>query len=599
MFDLYRKIKEVVGPEDLKKFYFLQVAVLFLAFFEMCSIGLIAPFLSMMMQPDIFETNTLLKTIKIFIGVADQKQFVFICGLFVFILYVLTNIYLVCVNWFVIRFSMTQGYEISSRLFSSYLSQNYLFFLKNNTAELSRVIFQDIARLTDCVITPFLMILSRGMSVIAILILLSFINLKITLISAIIFISCYGFIYFGIRKLLILIGERFTFYNNLRFRIVSEAFGGIKDCKIYGAEQFFSDAYRENSFHDSKNQTKRRVLLFIPKYFIESVAIGSLLIVSVVFYSKGYSSQLIATISVFAIAAYRLMPSLQQIYSDVSQIKSNLNSIDLILNHLKIGSSPNFELVDRGPETILSGDESIVVDGLSFSYPESDSVVLNDLKFAIKPRSIVGFAGKSGSGKSTMIDIVLGLLEYRHGHVFVNGQRLTSANARIWQRSLGYVPQSIHLIDGTLAENIAFGIEREAIDEEKVWRVLKSAQLNDFVKKELPNGLNSFVGEKGVRLSGGQRQRIGIARALYRDPEILVLDEATSALDGLTENAFIETVQSFSDKMTIIMVAHRLTSLRYCDVIYLLESGKIVDSGNYDYMCRNNQYFMTQMGNLN
>ncbi|MGD9685439.1 MAG: ABC transporter ATP-binding protein [Desulfobacter sp.] len=587
----YTKLKYLLG-KDRNRFYLLVIAVVLQALLDIAMLITLAPFLSMLMNPKAVEIPGQLLSLLANVGLHHPKECLTVVGIAVFFIYVTAGLYSLLINWVIIRFSLKQGCNISTKLFKSYLSRNYLFFLKHNTSELSRVIFQDVARFTDNVLTPFLTLSSRIISAIAIIVLLSFVNLTITAIAILVFSICYVFIYFKIRIFLINSAKLFCYYNNHRFRNVSEAFNGIKDCKIYGIEPFYINNYQHNTYYDSVTQTKRRTLLILPKYIMECVAIGGMLLFSVLMYNNGGSTELVTTITIFAIAAYRLMPYLQNIYSDVSQIRSNINALDVIYDNfltLKAdGTSPK-------PASVVSFRRSLEIAALEYSYPGTDSSALKNVNLAIKPYSIVGIAGASGSGKSTLVDIMLGLLEYSVGSVLLDGMPLTPSNAREWQAKLGYVPQNIHLVDSTLAENIAFGVAVTDIDRERVWNVLADAQLADFVRDELPEGLDTLVGERGARLSGGQRQRIGIARALYRNPEVLVLDEATSALDGVTEHALIETIRTFSQKMTIIMIAHRLTSLRYCDNIFLIEHGKIVDSGSYDYMCDHNKYFATTL----
>jgi ABC-type multidrug transport system fused ATPase/permease subunit len=589
----YAKLKYLVGG-DVSRFYLLALAVVLQALLEIVMLSTLAPFLSMLMNPKVVETTGVFARIYRFGGFQDHSGFVTAAGMAVFAIYVTNSLYALFINWMIIRFSLRQGSQISTTLFRSYLSQDYLYFVRHNSAELTRVIFQDVARLTDNVLTPFLMLTSRITSVLAILLLLSLINFKITLIAILIFGGCYGLVYFRIRGFLVRVGELFSHYNNLRFRTVSEAFTGIKDCKVYGIERFYLESYRHNTHHDAETQTRRRTLLILPKYIMECIAIGGLLLFSVFLYNRGGSVELVTTITVFAIAAYRLMPYLQLIYADVSQIRSNVNALDII--HDSIVSLAPSSMRPQTAECGVTFHRLLQVNGISYAYPGTDSLVLDSVTLEIRPNSIIGFAGASGSGKSTLIDIVLGLLEYREGEVVIDGVRLNSGNARSWQARLGYVPQSIHLVDASLAENVAFGVAPEDIDRERVWRVLADAQLADFVRSDLPEGIDSLVGERGARLSGGQRQRIGIARALYRNPEVLVLDEATSALDGLTEHAFIETVRALSGRMTILMVAHRLTSLRYCDTVFLLEQGRVIASGSYENMCSGNGYFISQHG---
>lgn len=590
MLDVYRKIYSLCGG-DRGRFVFLIIAALFLAIFEMAAIALIAPFLSLLMRPDMLEKNQYLHKAYLFSGINDADQFIIGLGIGVLLFYIFTNIYIVLVNNLIMSFSLNQGYKISTKLFATYLSRDYIFFTTNNTAELSRVIFQDVARLTDNVLTPFLMLVSRCASVIAILVLLVVVDPMVTGIAVFLFGGCYILFFILNRKALIDIGERFSYYNNLRFRLVSEAFGGIKDCKIYGAEHYFTEKYRESSYHDAVNQAKRRILLFIPRYVIETLAIGSLIIFSVFTYIQGKSDGLIATLLVFSVAAYKIMPAIQIIYTNIGQIKSDKSALDLVLQDIALAEqgvvTPYLENGNFTFKDILK------IKNLSFSYPTASQPVFDSLNLEIEPNTIVGFAGRSGSGKSTLVDIILGLLDYQQGEIIIDNRQLTARNKSGWQTKLGYVPQSIYLLDASLAENIAFGVSKEKIDYQRVRKALVAAQLEELVDHELADGVKTSVGERGARLSGGQRQRIGIARALYRQPEVLILDEATSALDNLTEGLIVDSICKLSGELTIIMIAHRLTTLRQCDKIYVMEKGRITATGKYDELMTNNEYFQS------
>lgn len=590
MLDVYRKIYSLCGG-DRGRFVILIVAALFLAVFEMASIALIAPFLSLLMRPDMLEKNQYLHKAYLFSGINDADQFIIGLGIGVFLFYIFTNFYIVVINNAIMRFSFNHGYKITSRLFAAYLSRDYIYFATHNTAELSRIIFQDVARYTENVLTPLLLLISRCAAVAAIIILLLLVNPLVTCVSALVFGGCYVLFFMLNRKALIDMGERFSYYNNLRFRLVSEAFGGIKDCKIYGAEHYFVGKYRESSYHDAINQAKRRILLFIPRYVIETLAIGSLIIFSIFTYIQGKSDGLIATLLVFSIAAYKIMPAIQIIYTNIGQIKSDKSALDLVLQDIALAEqgvvTQHFEAEDFTFKDILK------IKNLSFSYPSASQPVFKNLNLEIEPNTIVGFAGRSGSGKSTLVDIILGLLDYQQGEIIIDNRQLTARNKSGWQTKLGYVPQSIHLLDASLAENIAFGISKEQIDYQRVRKALVAAQLEELVDHELKDGVEAFVGERGARLSGGQRQRIGIARALYRQPEVLILDEATSALDNLTEGLIVDSICKLSGELTIIMIAHRLTTLKQCDKIYVLEKGRITATGKYDELIANNEYFQS------
>lgn len=589
MLDILRKLHRLLSPEERRHFLLLQLAAILLAFCEMVSIGLIAPYLGLLIQRDKLQAGGRLQQLYEACGSPPVESFLTAAGLVVLTFYLFSTAAIIIVNWLIFRFSLAQGARIGNRLFRAYLSRDLLFHTAHNSSELTRTIFQDVARLTDSILTPVLMLTGRGFSALAILGLLTWVDWRVTLCAILVFGSAYGGIFVSIRRLLSRIGERFTRFNNLRFRTVNEALTGIKDCKIYQVEPTFAQSYEDATREDARNQTHRRVLLFVPRYFIEAIAVAALLLFALLSFRQGSGAEVISTLALFAIAATKLLPALQQIYSNFSLIRSDRNALDLVLSDLDLAGPPQALVTsDSAPFQFA---QALEIKQLQFRYPGAERETLSLPSLLLKARSMTGFAGPSGSGKSTLIDILLGLLPAPAGSLIIDGKALDADSLRQWQSLLGYVPQSIHLIDGTLAENIAFGLAPAQIDRDQVRKVLQIVQLQDFVDSQLPQGIDSPIGERGVRLSGGQRQRIGIARALYRRPQVLIFDEATSALDGPTESAIIDAVNALSGQLTIIMIAHRLTTLRNCDTIHVLDQGSIKASGTYAELCTSHELF--------
>ena len=335
-------------------------------------------------------------------------------------------------------------------------------------------------------------------------------------------------------------------------------------------------------------QASSLTLFDIPKFWVELLAFGSIIILAMLlfFQSEQAFINMVPTLSVFIMGSYKLLPAFQQIYSNFSNIKSAQSALDNIKNDLITG---NLEANDVTKPINLT-NQKITLSNIAFIYPGKDISAIEDINLSINRNEMIGIVGHSGSGKSTLVDLILGFLEPSSGYLSIDDNKISSNNIYAWRKLLGYVPQSIFLSDTSLKENIAFGERRDDIDNDSLMKAIQLSELEDLISK-LPNGINTVVGERGVQLSGGQRQRIAIARALYRNPKILILDEATSALDGNTEKRIMESITSLSSKMTIIIVAHRINTVRNCNTIYFMENGKISDHGNYDELIRKNKSF--------
>jgi ABC-type multidrug transport system fused ATPase/permease subunit len=377
--------------------------------------------------------------------------------------------------------------------------------------------------------------------------------------------------------------------NSKRFKIADEGMSSIKDIKLNHNESFFIDLFSKSSKIFAINNSIQVIIGSFPRYILEIVSFG--MIVGIIVYmsmNEYNSSEIIPIVSVYAMSGYKLMPALQQIYVSIATMKYNISAVDILINDFK--DDYNIEKKQNLNSSRMFFLDKLNLNNLYFSYPSRKENVINGLDLSIGSGSIVGIAGKTGSGKTTLVDIILGLLTKKSGEFNIDGSEVLNNNVRSWQKNIGYVPQNIYIIDDTIANNIAFSVSKEDIDFNKVEFVAKLAKLDDFILN-LPDKYETNVGERGVCISGGQRQRIGIARALYNDPLVLVLDEATSALDGITEREILNSIHSISRKITIIMIAHRISTLKRCDAIHIMDEGRIIDSGTYKYLMSNNEYF--------
>jgi ATP-binding cassette, subfamily B, bacterial PglK len=379
--------------------------------------------------------------------------------------------------------------------------------------------------------------------------------------------------------------------NSQRFKLAGEAFGGIKELKVLGRESFFTDHYAIHAKKVAETVTVQQTISQVPRFVIEALSFGGILVI--LLYFLMYKGDVISTlpiIALYAFAGYRLLPALQSIFSSITMLRFNLPVVDDLKANF-LGAS-EFTIEKYFPITSnIPFNEEIRLENVSFFYNDDAAPVIHNMNLSIKKNTNIGIVGKTGSGKTTTVDIILGLLEPQEGVLKVDKVTITNFNVAQWQKNIGYVPQNIFLTDDTIAANIAYGIPHESIDMNLVEQAAKIANIHNFILEDLPFGYHTHVGERGIRLSGGQRQRIGIARALYHDPAVLIMDEATSSLDGVTEEAIIQAIRNLSGNKTIITIAHRLTTLRECDVIYFLEEGKIVESGSFSDLSKNSSRF--------
>jgi ABC-type bacteriocin/lantibiotic exporter with double-glycine peptidase domain len=476
-----------------------------------------------------------------------------------------------------------------------YLYQPYSWILNRHSADLGKTILSEVGVVVAKGLKPMMNLITQGAVALTLMVMLTIINTKLALIIGFTFGAAYLIIYKLIRGFLTRIGQERLRANQLRFTSVIEAFGAFKELKISGLEKFFAKRFSEQAKIFANHQASAQIISQLPRYFLEAIAFGGILLV-VLYYIKqsGTFTDVLPLIALYAFAGYRLMPALQLIYSNFTYLRSVGPSLDAMyddLNSLDSFSSQH----DQG---ILPLNKSITLNHISYHYPNSSKTALKDISLNIPAYTTVGLVGATGSGKTTTVDIILGLLEAQQGTLEVDGKVIDKHNLRAWQNSIGYVPQHIYLADNTVAANIAFGINPEDINQAAVERAAKIANLHEFVINELSLQYQTTLGERGIRLSGGQRQRIGIARALYHNPKILILDEATSALDNLTEKVVMEAVYKLSNKITIILIAHRLSTVKLCDNIYLLEKGKLKEQGTFEKLTQISDLFQETATNL-
>ncbi len=589
--ELLKKLLYLLSPGERKQAFILLIMILIMAIFEMIGVASILPFMAVLTNPEIIETNVILSTAfetsSIF-GVETTQQFLFFLGIVVFVLLVLSLTFKALTIFTQLRFTSICQYSIARRLVEGYLYQPYSWFLNRHSADLGKTILSEVGQVISKGLGPMINLINQIVLVSALLILLILTDPKLTLIVGFTIGGIYWSIYKLTKSIISHMGQDRLKANQWLFTVVSEAFGAAKEVKLGGLEKVYTNRFSGPAKTLAHNSAMFGLISQLPRYFLEAIVFGGMLLVVLYLISQsGTFVSAIPMVALYAFAGYRLMPAMQQIYISATALRFVRPSVDAMYKDMKGLQSSQVQTSHE----ILPLKRSINLKNISYKYPKSSKSAIKNIQLNILAHSCVGIVGATGCGKTTTVDIILGLLEAQQGKLEVDGKEIDDHNRRSWQRAIGYVPQNIFLSDDTVAANIAFGIDPKKINQEDVERAAKIANLHEFVNDELPNQYQTTIGERGVRLSGGQRQRIGIARALYHNPQVLILDEATSALDNLTEQAVMEAVNNIGNDITIIMIAHRLSTVKECDTIFLLDKGELKAKGSFQELIKDNDYF--------
>lgn len=592
------KLLDLLSPAERKRAGVLMVMMLVMALLDMLGVASILPFIAVLANPALVETNPILSRAYQFsanLGVASVDQFLFLLGLMVFVLLVFSLAFKALTTYVQTRFALMREYSIGKRLVEGYLHQPYSWFLNRHSADLGKNILSEVSGVIYGGMIPLMTLMAQLSITIALLGLLLLVDPMLAITVGLALGIAYGGILALMSGWLNTLGKSRIQANQERYTVVSEAFGAAKEVKASSLERVFVERFSKPAETYAKGQATAQVIAQVPRFALEAIAFGGMLLVILYLMAQsGSFAAALPIIALYAFAGYRLMPALQQIYGAVTQLKfagPALNALHADLMGLK-PIEPFDKLLEPMPLK-----KSIQLSNIVYQYPNTNAPALNGINLSIPARSTVGLVGSTGSGKTTTVDLILGLLEPQAGSLCIDGQAINANNRRQWQKGIGYVPQHIYLADDTVSANIAFGLAPDMVDQKAIERAAKIANLHDFVTQGMAHGYSTMVGERGVRLSGGQRQRIGIARALYHNPSVLVLDEATSALDNLTEQAVMEAVHNLSHSITIILIAHRLTTVRECDQIFLLEKGAVKASGDFNELVEKSDQFRAMASN--
>jgi len=585
------KIIKLLTYQERKQALYLLFMILFVAILDAVGVASIMPFIAVLTNPDIIETNALFNKTFIFsniLGIKTREQFLFVLGSLVFLLLVFSLVFKATLTYFQLRFSSMCQYQLSKRMMSGYLNQPYDWFLNQHSADIGKTILSEVNIIISKGLIQLLNLITYGVIAFALLILLILSDPIFALIAGFSLAFTYLVVYKFTRKFLLRIGHERVKANQARFTVVSEAFNAAKELKVGNLEKAFIEKFSIPAKILAQNSAIAASISQLPRYVLEIIAFGGmLLLILYLMLQNNIFTDALPLIALYTFAGYRLIPALQRIYASVSQLRFVDPSINSIYDDFK---SLDKKITENN-ESIISLKKEIILNELCYQYPNTSDATLKNINLRIPAHSFVGITGSTGSGKTTIIDIILGLLHAQKGTLKVDNEVINLSNCVSWQKSIGYVPQNIFIADDTIAANIAFGLEKESINHDQIQKAAKIANIHDFVINELPQKYSTIVGERGIRLSGGERQRIGIARALYRNPQVLILDEATSALDNLTESAVMTEIHKIGNKKTVILIAHRLTTLKECDIIFLLNNGKLEAQGTYNELIKSNDHF--------
>jgi ABC-type multidrug transport system fused ATPase/permease subunit len=607
MLETLKKIFGLLAPGDCRRLLLVLGILLITGVVETVTVASIMPFMTVLADSGAVERVDVSRLAAWFLspaynwfGFDRSETFLIFLGFVVLGCVIATGALKMLATWAMLSFTSRTNHGLSRRLFEEYLHRPYSWFLGQHSAELGKIVLSEVDQVINGAVIPVIQLTNHVVFLLFLIALLVIVQPEL----AMPFIAALGGVYWLTfwmsRHYLHRAGEARVNANSERFRLTSEALGGIKEVKILGLEDTFLRRFEEPSRRFAQAVVVRESVAQIPQYALPAIAfIGVMLIIQYQLFLHGYVAQALPLIALFVVAGSRLMPAFQGVYQCWSRLRFAKPALDNLLRALSKGTTllQNSEVTSSTWGKNFSLCDQLELRNISYGYPGASIPVLHDVSLTIPARALVGFVGHTGAGKTTLADIILGLLDVDNGQLLVDGTLITKANKRSWQRCVGYVPQHIFLADDSVAANIAFGVDPAKIDMLAVQRAARVANVHDFVTRELECGYDTMIGERGIRLSGGQRQRLGIARALYRDPPILIMDEATNALDTITERAVMDAVANLAHKKTIILIAHRIATVRYCDLIFLLEGGRILASGSYDALVGDSTRFREMVAN--
>lgn len=595
--EYFLKVISILRPKEKKEAAFVLFLVLIMAVLETTSVASVIPFLGLLGDKNLIDTNFYLSSLFNYLnnfGVDNHYEFLIFLGVASFLIIVISSAYKIYTHYAMNKFIEMRRHSLSSRLIEAYTYQPYSFFLNRQTSDMSKNILSEVDHFTANVIRSTYSMFSGLLLVLCLITFVILVNPFVALIALLLFLIIYLIIYEFLKKKLLSLGKVRANSNKHRFHTSNELFQGIKVTKVSGFESFYLNRFFKSSENLSNSQAVHLTLTQLPKFLVEAIAFGgiiSLVLFFMIYYgdSENYLGDILPILGVMTFTLYRIHPATQSIFQGIANLRYGAEAIKTI--HIDLQLEKSMQKKIRTPVKPIHAKEKIQISNLSFKYQGQPYEVLKNINFNIDVGNSIGIAGMTGSGKSTLIDLILGLLKPSSGSIYIDGKIQNEDELKSWQKSIGYVPQKIFLHDASIAENIAIGHPLEDIDMQKVQECASVADLDMFVNNNLPNRYLSNIGEDGINLSGGQRQRIGIARALYHNPSLLILDESTSALDEITQDNIIKSINNSMKNLTTIFVAHRISTLKNCNQIIFLSDGKIEAMGEFFELIEKNRKF--------
>jgi ABC-type multidrug transport system fused ATPase/permease subunit len=584
-------------PESSKRGLVVVVLIsLIAAIFETLSVASILPFMALVMDPSIIDQYPMVKHLLTSLGIESKSTEIIAAGVLTIAVLSVGNAISATNLWVQTRYLATTRRALSSELFAGYMRLPYSFHIQRDAPSLTRVIGGDVESALGGFLASLLLVVSKTLSGSILITLIVLVNPLVALGSVLVLGGAYLLVYRIIRARQADLGNKMVRASTLLARTVTEGLAGVKELRILGRELTATEQYSDTMKSLAQTNTANVVATAMPRYVIEIFAYAGIVAVTLVLVLKGDAAGAMPSLALYALAGNRLVPMFQQLFAGAITIKYHTSAVDALEKDLRVVRAADLADFSDSTEPMAFRRE-IRLQGVGFTYPTANRPALADITLTIRQNQSVGLVGRTGSGKTTLADILLGLYPADRGEILVDDVVLTESNARSWRKRVGYVPQHVFLNNATVSQNIALGLPLDQIDPAAVRRAAQMAQAAEFIE-QLPSGYDTVVGERGVKLSGGQRQRLGIARALYHNPDVLVFDEATSALDGMTEDAVMQAVQSLSSERTLILIAHRLRTIQACDRIIMLDAGRIVADGAYDELIATSAAFQKLAGRV-
>ena len=591
----WRKAWALLDARERRNAWIVLGIMLVAAISSAVMVGSIMPFLAVLADPARIQATPALAWGYAYFGFTSVHDFLVGLGAASFGVIVLASLIQIAKTWVVARYTYMRAHSISHRLLASYLAQPYPFFLNRHSGDMGSRVLVEAAQVVARFLRPVAELVAASLTTAAIVALLLWVNPVVAVVAFAVLGGIYALIYLATRRVLNRLGQIRVGANRRRYRFANEALTGIKDIKLVGREKAYLGRFAVPSTEMAHNEIKIEVLSQVPQFVLQAVGLGGVILLCTILIdptrieSGGALGGLLPILGVFAFAGQRLLPELSKLYSALTQMQAGVAAVNVVYEDLVLKGHP--DQLPGEPSAGLGLSKTLSLEGIFYSYPNSPQAGLRNISLSIRAGEKIGIVGSTGAGKTTLADLILGLLEPDHGRMVVDQTVIDASNQRAWMQSVGYVPQDIFLTDAPVAENIALGISPEAIDMDRLRRAARIARIDTFITQDLPDGYQTHIGERGVRLSGGQRQRIGIARALYHDADLIVFDEATSALDNLTEQDVMEAIDALPGDKTVLMIAHRLSTVKHCDRIIVLDRGEVVGYDNWDALMAGNAAF--------